>query len=73
MSLALTMLDHAGPPRPGSARRSRGRGGDQVPELASISRELAYNDYQNSETSRGEPPDRNAIIVLDKPWPAAGD
>jgi hypothetical protein len=31
MSLALTILDHAGPPKPESAGRSRGRSGDRVP------------------------------------------
>jgi hypothetical protein len=40
-----------------------------VLRLASIARELAYNDYQNERTSRGQAGDRNAIIVLDRPWP----
>jgi hypothetical protein len=40
-----------------------------VTNLASIARELAYNDYQNSRGSRGSPEDRNLIIVLDRPAP----
>lgn len=64
MSLVLTMFDHAGPPRPGPGGR-----GDGVLRLASIGRELAYNDYQHGRDARGEPEDRNAIIVIDKPWP----
>jgi metallophosphoesterase (TIGR03767 family) len=62
MSMVLTILDHGGPPRP-----STNPGG--VTNLASIARELAYNDYQNSRGSRGSPEDRNLIIVLDRPAP----
>jgi hypothetical protein len=66
MSLVLTILDHAGPPNPGG-----GQVGDApVLRLASIARELAYNDYQSSRGARGGPEDRNVIIVLDRPWPA---
>lgn len=61
--LGLTMLDHAGPPRPG---------GRDVEGLASIARELAYNDYQGSRGARGAPEDRNVIIALDRPWPHPG-
>ena len=36
--------------------------------------EIAFNDYsadpQNNGGAKGEPGDRNVIIVLDKPWPA---
>ena len=77
MSLVLTILDHAGPPNPGGARPSldaRGNAGEQVLRLASIGREIAFNDYQadpqNNAGAKGEPADRNVIIVLDKPWPA---
>jgi metallophosphoesterase (TIGR03767 family) len=80
MSLVLTILDHAGPPNPGGAQPSldaRGNAGQQVLKLASIGRELAFNDYQadpqNNGGSRGEPADRNVIIVLDKPWPAQSE
>ncbi|MGH2821043.1 MAG: hypothetical protein ACRDJ5_10370, partial [Actinomycetota bacterium] len=64
VSLVLTIVDHAGPPDPGEAAPEGG-----VRKLASIGRELAYNDYQSDRASRGDPEDRNAIIVLDKPWP----
>jgi hypothetical protein len=77
ISLVLTILDHAGPPNPGGAQPSseaRGNAGEQVLRLASIGREIAFNDYQadpqNNGGSKGEAADRNAIIVLDKPWPA---
>ena len=75
ISLALTMLDHDGPPEPGGAPASltaRGTAGEQVLKLASIGRELGYNDYQHSHGARGgEPEDgnRNVIIYLDHPWP----
>ena len=50
LSLALTILDHAGPPNPGG-----GNAGGQPVKLASIAREIAYNDYQGSRGARGEP------------------
>ena len=72
-SLVLTILDHAGPPNPGGApafQPGRGHAGEQVLHLASIGRELAYNDYQGSRAARGDSPtDRNAIIVMPRPWP----
>ncbi len=55
MSLALTIIDHAGPPDPGGPPAShpgQGNAGASVLRLASIGRELAYNDYQGS---RGGP------------------
>ena len=73
MSLAVTMLDHDGPPNPGGAPPdpvSNGRSGEQVLKLASIGRELAYNDYQGSRGAVGAgPQDRNAILPLRQPWP----
>lgn len=75
MSLVLTILDHAGPPNPGNAQASltaKGGSGGQVLKLASIARELAFNDYQGSRGARGEPEDRNAIIVVDRAWPYGG-
>lgn len=72
MSMVLTMLDHAGPPNPGGApagKSGAGNSGQQVLQLASIARELAYNDYQGNRGARGERSDRNVILVLDKPWP----
>jgi hypothetical protein len=71
MSLVLTMLDHAGPPNAGGPKPSldpKGHAPEQVLHLASIGRELAYNDYQNSRGAMGGPEDRNVIIVLNKPW-----
>jgi metallophosphoesterase (TIGR03767 family) len=80
MTLVLTILDHAGPPNPGGSPSgpppdftANGASGQQVLKLASIGRELAYNDYQGSRGARGGPEDRNAIIVLDKPWPYPTD
>ena len=80
MSLVLTILDHAGPPNPGGARPSldaKGNAGEGVLMLASIGREIPFNDYQadpqNNGGAKGEPGDRNAIIVLDKPWPAQSE
>ena len=70
MSLVLTMLDHAGPPNPGLGRETsfdKGRAGEQVLKLASIGRELSYNDYQASRSARGEPEDRNVILIVKRP------
>jgi hypothetical protein len=69
-SLVLTILDHDGPPNPGS-----GDAGSEPLKLASIGREIGYNDYQASRGSDGKPSaqgsrdDRNVIVRLDKPWP----
>lgn len=74
MSLVLTVLDHEGAPNPGGAKPSldaSGQAPEQVQRLASIAREIAYNDYQNARSSRGAPEDRNVIIVVDKPWNGA--
>jgi hypothetical protein len=74
MSLAVTILDHDGPPNAGNAKPSefaRGDAGEQVLKLASISRELSYNDYQNSRGTMGGMNDRNAILPLAQPWPYA--
>jgi 3',5'-cyclic AMP phosphodiesterase CpdA len=72
MALAVTMLDHDGPPEPGAppaTRPDRGKSGEQVLKLASIGREIAYNDYQASRSANGSPEDRNAILPLSQPWP----
>jgi hypothetical protein len=62
----LTILDHAGPAYPGA-----GQAGDQVLRLASIGREIAYNDYQGGRFTggRGERNDRNLIVPLGRPFP----
>ena len=73
MSLVLTMLDHAGPPNPGLGRDTsfdKGMAGEQVLKLASVGREIAFNDYQASRAARGEPADRNVILPVARPWPA---
>jgi hypothetical protein len=64
LSLALTILDHDGPPNPGDGNAS-----DQPVKLASIAREIAYNDYQGDRGARGSRSDRNVIIPTNKPWP----
>lgn len=69
MSLVLTIIDHAAPPKPGHSPLSPDERG-QVLKLASIGRELAYNDWQADRAKRGGEEDRNVIIVLDRPWPA---
>jgi hypothetical protein len=66
MSLVLTILDHEGPPRP-----SPGWAGRSIARLASIARELSYNDYQGNRGARGEREDRNVIVKMNRPWPYA--
>ncbi len=66
LSLVLTILDHEGQPRPGA-----GRAGRSVARLASIARELGYNDYQANRAARGEREDRNVIVKMNRPWPFA--
>ncbi len=76
MSLVLTMLDHAGPPNPGNSKTLKagaGQSGEQVLKLASIAREISYNDYQAGRSARGTPEDRNVIILVDRPWPYPTD
>jgi hypothetical protein len=69
MSMALTMLDHDGPANPGNGSSAD----DQVLRLASIGRELAFNDYQTGPKSgsdaRGSREDRNVIVDLKRPFP----
>ncbi len=74
IALVLTMLDHAGPPRP-AGRQDAASASDQVSRLASIARELAYNDYQQSRDSsgnvnaQGSRADRNVILPTSRPAP----
>jgi 3',5'-cyclic AMP phosphodiesterase CpdA len=58
----LTMVDHAGPPNPGSGPAPSGPVG-----LASVGREIAYNDYQGDRAARGRRQDRNVILPTDRP------
>jgi 3',5'-cyclic AMP phosphodiesterase CpdA len=69
LALVLTILDHAAPPDPGNARDGfeQGTAGDQVLRLASIARELAYNDYQGQRGARGSREDRNVVLPLGRP------
>jgi hypothetical protein len=74
MSLVLTMIDQGGPPNPGGPQpdlTASGNAGNQPLRLASIARELAYNDYQGDRGAMGDRTDRNVIVPLHKPPPAA--
>ena len=60
LSLALTILDHDGPAEPGRAATPA----RQPVKLASIAREIAYNDYQGSRgATRRAASDRNVIVA----------
>ncbi|MFN2526009.1 MAG: hypothetical protein ABR505_07065 [Actinomycetota bacterium] len=72
LSLVTTVIDHAGAPDPGTGKLDTSGKLDQVLRLASIGRELGYNDYQKSRAAIGEPEDRNVIIVFARPWPYRG-
>ncbi len=74
LSIFGTLLDHSSEPNPGSAPAA-----DAGPSrLASISRELAYNDPQadNGEDGRGDArgdrDDRNVELLVRNPYPAGG-
>jgi 3',5'-cyclic AMP phosphodiesterase CpdA len=75
MSLVLTMLDHAGPAvagGPGAGPDSdpaSGSAGAEPLRLASIGREIGYNDYQADRSAAGDRTDRNVIVPLGKPAP----
>ena len=67
LSLVLTVLDHLGAPNPGEGNAS-----DDPVKLASIAREIAYNDYQIGRGGRGASrTDRNVIVHTNKPVTAA--
>jgi metallophosphoesterase (TIGR03767 family) len=74
LSIFGTILDHSAPPDPGSGPASSD---EDVARLASIGRELAFNDPQsdNGEDGhrdrRGERKDRNVELVVRDPY--AGD
>jgi 3',5'-cyclic AMP phosphodiesterase CpdA len=74
LSLVLTMLDQAGAPNPGGP--PPGATGGMVNagplRLASVARELAYNDYQGSRGARGERTDRNVVVPTGKAPPPSG-
>lgn len=74
MSFVVTMLDHEGPANPGGAppaQEDQAHAPDDVPRLAAIGREIAYNDYQGDRAARGGRQDRNVILPTDRPPPAA--
>lgn len=66
LSIFSTMIDHAAPAVPGAES-------DRVLRLASISRELAANDYQAGFNSAGpgKPEDRNVELLIDAPFSTA--
>jgi hypothetical protein len=76
LSIFATMLDHGAPPNPGGAPPSdgRGRAGASVRRIASMSRELAYNDpdARNGEDgrpdARGTRLDRNVELLVRNPY-----
>jgi hypothetical protein len=73
LSIFTTILDHAAAPNPGGDHAS-----SSDRRLASISRELSYNDPDSSNgedgrpDARGEPADRNAELIVANPWAPAG-
>ena len=73
LSFVLTMLDHDGSANPGGApeQSEQGQAPDGVQGLASIGREIAFNDYQGSRGARGDRADRNVILRTERPAPAA--
>ena len=62
LSIFATIVDHAAAPNPGD-----GAATDSVSRLASISRELSYNDVHKSEGARGGREDRNVELVVRDP------
>ncbi|HEX8068108.1 MAG TPA: hypothetical protein VF520_16440 [Thermoleophilaceae bacterium] len=71
LSLVLTVLDHGGPANPGGQpeQTEQGRAPADVTRLASIAREIAYNDYQGNRVARGTRHDRNVILPTGRPAP----
>lgn len=77
LSIFTTMLDHASAPNPGTAALAMDTftTGSNVARLASISRELSYNDpdadngEDGSMNARGVRADRNTELVIDNPYP----
>jgi hypothetical protein len=63
LSLFGTILDHAAAPNPGGSQASA-----SVSRLASISRELSFNDPDKSDSARGAPEDRNVELLVRNPY-----
>jgi len=79
LSIFGTIIDHSGAPNPGGApapRDGQGQATDSSSRLASISRELAYNDpdANNGEDgrsdARGGRDDRNVELLVRNPYAA---
>ena len=79
LSLFGTVFDHGGPARPGPrpARRGRLLSAREVEWLASVARELAYNDphaengREGPADRRGLPADRNVELLVPNPYRAS--
>ena len=65
LSLFGTILDHAAAPDPGN-----GPATPSTSRLASISRELSYNDPDKSDSARGGAEDRNVELLVRNPFAA---
>ena len=70
LSIFGTVIDHGAPENPGA-----GPAGESVRRLASISRELSFNDPQGntgedgSADARGDEGDRNVELLVPNPYP----
>lgn len=77
LSIFGTIVDHNAPPNPGGApapNDGRGAAGESVTRLASISRELSYNDPDANNGEDGRPDrrsgreDRNVELLVRNPY-----
>ena len=70
LSLLTRVVDTAAPPRPSRGRLLKERilPASEVTRLASIARELAFNDPQMDESRSGTPLDRNAELLIRNPY-----
>ena len=78
LSIFGTLIDHTGTPNPGGApapREGQGMTVDAVERLASISRELSFNDPDSANgqdgrsDARGGEGDRNVELLIKDPFP----
>jgi metallophosphoesterase (TIGR03767 family) len=69
LSLLATIADHGGPASPGARPRRQGSvlSAAEVDWLASVARELAYNDPQAELAARGTRADRNVELLVQRP------
>jgi 3',5'-cyclic AMP phosphodiesterase CpdA len=75
LALVATMLDHSGAPNPGVGGPGffdQGSGAQRVLRVASVAREIGYNDYQHDRGARGAPADRNVVLGTGRAWPYPG-